>query len=188
MARGLTTAVKNELATQNIKPIFLVSIGFPTPINITNCTHALTSSVSGSSVTYSASGHLLKIGQVNETTTPIKNSLRIVLSGVDQTFISVVLGTNVIGDIVEIYRGFLDSSNALLADPFLLYYGTIDGISVTDNEDVSNVGLTVTSHWGAFEKVGGRTTSDNSQRRFFSSDKGMEFSAISVQDIEWGQQ
>ena len=188
MARGLTTAVKNELATQNIQPVVLVSIGFPTPIYITNHSHALTSSVSGSSQTYSASGHLLKIGTVNETTSPTKNSLRVVLSGVDQTFVSVVLSTNVIGDIVEMYRGFLDTSNSLIADPFLLYYGTIDGVSVTDNGSTATVGLTVTSHWGAFEKVGGRTTSDNSQRRFFSSDKGMEFSAISVQDIEWGQQ
>ena len=188
MARGLTTAVKNELATQKIRPIYLVSIGFPTPTNITNCTHDLTSSVSGSSVTYTASGHLLSIGQVNEATKPIKNTLRIVLSGVEQSNVSVVLNNNVIGDTVEIYRGFLNSSNSLIADPFLLYFGTIDGVTVTDSSTTSTVGLSVTSHWGAFEKVGGRTTSDNSQRRFFSSDEGMEFSAISVQDIEWGKQ
>jgi hypothetical protein len=83
---------------------------------------------------------------------------------------------------------FLNSSNSLFADPFLLYFGTIDGVTVTDSSTTSTVGLSVTSHWGAFEKVGGRTTSDNSQRRFFSSDEGMEFSAISVQDIEWGKQ
>ena len=30
-------------------------------------------------------------------------------------------------------------------------------------------------HWGNFSKTSGRTTSDNSQKRFFG-DKGMEFS------------
>ena len=32
-----------------------------------------------------------------------------------------------------------------------------------------------------------RTTTDNSQKRFFSSDKGMEFSALTVRDIKWGR-
>tara|TARA_R100001086_G_scaffold218452_1_gene135160 strand:- start:3779 stop:4345 length:567 start_codon:yes stop_codon:yes gene_type:complete len=188
MARGLTTAVKNELATQNIMPVYLITIGFPTPINITNHSHDLTSSVSGSSVTYLAQGHLIKINNINETSTPSKNTLRIVLSGVDQTYVSIVLNTSVIGDTVRIYKGYLDSSNALIADPFLIYYGTVDQVGVTDSSTTATVGLSVTSHWGAFEKRSGRTTSDNSQRRFFSTDKGMEFSAISVADIEWGLQ
>tara|TARA_R100000742_G_C4260698_1_gene78500 strand:- start:168 stop:734 length:567 start_codon:yes stop_codon:yes gene_type:complete len=188
MARGLSSDVKTELATQNIKPVYLVTIGFPTPINITNHSHDLTSSVSGSSVTYSASGHLLNINAISESSKPTKNTLRIVLSGVDQTYVSVVLGTSVIGDVVTIYRGFLNSSNALIDDPFLLYYGTIDEVQVADSTTTATVGMNVTSHWGQFEKVGGRTTADNSQRRFFSSDEGMEFSAITIQDIEWGKQ
>ena len=47
--------------------------------------------------------------------------------------------------------------------------------------------LNITSHWGNFEKVSGRTTSDNSQQRFFSGDKGMEFAALTVKDIKWGR-
>ena len=113
--------------------------------------------------------------------------MNVVLSGVDQTYVSIALSGSVIGDIVRIYRGFLNSSNAVIADPFLLYYGTIDQYSVTDNTTECKISLTVTSHWGAFDKVNGRTTTNNSQQRFFSSDKGMEFSAITVSDIEWGK-
>ena len=107
MARGLTTAVKNALATQNIKPVVLIDIGFPTPIYITNHSHDLTSSISGSSQTYTASGHLLTVQAVNETSTPTKNTLSLGLSGVDQTYISVVLNTSVTGDIVRIYQAYL---------------------------------------------------------------------------------
>ena len=32
MARGLTSAVKTELATGNIEPILLVELGFGTPV------------------------------------------------------------------------------------------------------------------------------------------------------------
>jgi hypothetical protein len=188
MARGLTTAVKNELATQNIKPVLLIEIGFPTPIYITNNYFDLTSSVSGTSRTYTASGHLLSIDAVTETNTPTKNTLTIGLSGVDQTYISVVLNTSVTGDIVRIYQAYLDSSNAIIADPFLLYYGTIDDVKIQDSVTTASLTINVTSHWGAFDKISGRTTANNSQKRFFSSDEGMSYSAVTIQDIEWGLQ
>lgn len=187
MARGLTSAVKTELATGNINPVHLLHIGFPTPVNLTDCSFNLTSSVSGSSVTYVCSGHLLNIAGVNEASSPAKNSLDITLSGVEQTYISVVLNNNVIGDDVKIYKGFLNSSNGLIADPFLIYYGTIDETNINHNDRSSEVILRTTSHWGNFDKMAGRTTSDNSQQRFFSGDKGMEFAALTVKDIRWGR-
>jgi hypothetical protein len=100
----------------------------------------------------------------------------------------VALNENIINDTVKIYRGFLDSSNALIADPFLLYEGFIDQYSIEDDTQTAGIGLSITSHWGNFEKVSGRRSSDNSQQRFFSGDKGFEFSALTVQDIRWGRE
>jgi hypothetical protein len=61
MTRNLTLTVKNELATNDIRPVHLITIGFSTPVNITDCSFPLTSSVSGSSVTYSASDFIMGI-------------------------------------------------------------------------------------------------------------------------------
>ena len=188
MARGLTTAVKNELATGVIDPVLLIEIGFSTPVYLTNASFDLTSSVSGSSRTYLSNGHLKNISGVNETNKPTKNTLALTLSGVDQTYISIALSENIINDDVHIYRGYLDSNNALISDPFLLFYGTIEEYKISDNTSTANLILSVTSHWGNFSKVNGRTTTDNSQQRFFSSDKGMEFAALTVKDIRWGRE
>jgi len=187
MARGLSTAVKNELATGNINPVILVKIAFATPVYLTNCSFDLVSSVSGSSETYSSSGHLKGITNVSETNSPTKNSLALSLSGVDQTYISLVLNENIINAEVKIWRGFLDDSNALISDPFLLFYGTIDDFKINDTTTTSNVVLTISSHWGQFEKQSGRQTSNNSQQRFFDVDLGMEFAALTVRDIKWGR-
>ena len=186
MARGLTSAVKTELATGNIEPVLLIELGFATPVYLTNASFDITSSVSGSSRTYSADGHFRGITGVSETATPSKNSLIVSLSGVDQTYISVVLNENIINDNVFIYRGFLDANLALISDPFLLFYGTIDEFKITDSTTRATLNLNVTSHWGNFSKKSGRTTSDNSQKRFFSSDKGMEYSALNLVDVKWG--
>ena len=187
MARGLTSAVKTELATGNIEPVLLIELGFGTPVYLTNASFDITSSVSGTSRTYQANGHLRGITGVSETNAPSKNSLILNLSGVDQTYISIALNENIINDNVFIYRGFLDANLALIADPFLLFYGTIDEYKITDTTKSASINLTVTSHWGNFSKQSGRTTSDTSQKWFFSSDKGMEFSALTVSDIKWGR-
>ncbi len=187
MARGLSSAVKTELATGNIEPVMLVELGFGTPVYLTNASFNIVSNVSGSSRTYLANGHLRGITNISETNQPTKNSLSLSLSGVDQTYVSLVLNENIINDDVFIYRGFLDSNMALISNPFLLFYGTIDQFKITDTTQTASVVLTITSHWANFSKTSGRTTTDNSQQRFFSSDKGMEFSALTVRDIKWGR-
>ena len=187
MPRGLTTAVKNELATGVIEPVILLELGFATPVYLTNASFDLTSSVSGTSRTYLSNGHLLGVTNISETNRPSKNTMTVTLSGVDQTYISIALNENIINDNVFLYKGFLDSNNALIADPFLLFYGTVDFYKITDNSESSSISLAVTSHWGNFSKIGGRTTSDNAQQKFFSGDKGMEFAAVTVRDIKWGR-
>ena len=187
MTRSLTTAVKNELATNDIRPIHLITIGFGTPVNLTDCSFSLTSSVSGSSVTYSASDFILGISNHTEETDITKSSVSLNLSGADQTFISTCLNENVVNDSVKIFRGFLNDSNALIADPFLLYDGQIDTFSISENKNESTVNLGIVSHWADFEKRSGRKTNNTSQQRFFSTDVGMDFSSQTVLDIKWGR-
>ena len=187
MTRSLTSAIKTELATNDIRPVHLITIGFGTPVNITDCGFPLTSSVSGSSVTYSASDFIMGVSDFSEETDVNLSPISISLSGADQTFISVVLNENVINDAVTIFRGFLNDSNALIADPFLLYKGTIDNFAISESDTSSTVNLDIVSHWADFEKKSGRKTNNTSQQRFFSTDVGMNFSSQTVQDIKWGR-
>ncbi len=187
MARTLTTALKNELLTNEIQPFHLITIGFSTPVNLTDNSFNLTSSISGSSVTYTASAFLVSTPTFTEQTDLTKASLNIILSGADQTFISTVLNENIVNDAVEIYRGLLDSNNSIIADPILLYSGNIDTFSISETETSSSVQLTVVSHWADFEKKSGRKTNNGSQQRFFSTDVGMDFSSQTTLDIKWGR-
>jgi hypothetical protein len=97
------------------------------------------------------------------------------------------LTENIINGNVYIYRGYLDINLSLIADPFLFFYGTIDEFKLSDNTSTANLLLVVSSHWGNFSKTSGRATTNNSQQRFFPSDLGMNFSALTVRDIKWGR-
>jgi len=187
MTRSLTTAVKNHLATNEIKPVHLITIGFGTPQNITDCVHDLTSSVSGSSVTYSSSSFLVSYPEVVEETDIGKSSISIALSGADQTYISLALAENIVNDAVTIYRAFLDDNNAIIADPFLLYKGNIETYTISEDQTSSILNLNIVSHWADFEKKSGRKTNNISQQRFFSSDVGMAFASETVLNIKWGR-
>ena len=68
MTRSLTSAVKTELATSELRPVHLITIGLGTPVNITDCSFSLTSSVSGSSVTYTKSRFIMGISNFSEET------------------------------------------------------------------------------------------------------------------------
>ena len=98
-----------------------------------------------------------------------------------------VLNENVVNDSVDIFRGFLDDSNALISDPFLLYRGKIDSFDISESDKSSVLGLQIVSNWADFEKKSGRKTNNTSQQRFFSGDVGMDFSSQTVQDIKWGR-
>ena len=187
MARTLTTSVKNELLTNEIRPVHLLTIGFSTPVNLTDNSFDLTSSISGSSKTYTASPFLVSVPTFTEETDVTKTSLNIDLSGADQTFISTCLNENIVNDSVEIFRGLLNSINSLIADPLLLYSGNIETFQISESQTDSNVTLTIVSHWADFDKKSGRQTNNNSQQRFFSSDVGMDFASQTVLDIKWGR-
>ncbi len=186
MARGLTSAVKTALGAS---PTFchLVYLGFATPVRKTDNSFDIVDDIEGSSQTYNADGTLLGVGNTAESNTPIKHSIDLVFSGVDQSLISTCLSNDVLGTEVKIYRGVV-SGTTCIADPFLLFHGHLADFQVSDSGKGAILGMTITSHFGNFEKINGRTTSDISQQRFFSGDKGFEFSALTIRDIKWGKE
>tara|TARA_R100000231_G_C5329841_1_gene166008 strand:+ start:2542 stop:3108 length:567 start_codon:yes stop_codon:yes gene_type:complete len=188
MTRNLTSSIKTALATNDIRPVHLLTIGFSTPVNLTDCSFSLTSSVSGSSVTYNPSDFIIGVSDFTEQIDITKSSVSLSLSGADQTFISTVLNENVTNDEVTIYRGLLDSTNSLIADPFLLYKGNVESFSINETKTTSVIGLSIVSHWADFEKKNGRKSNNTSQQRFFSTDVGMDFSSQTVLDIKWGRE
>lgn len=180
MTRGLPSSIQTEIANQTIKPIVLVEILFPTPQRLTNHYKNITHN----SNTYTASSHLLSIGGKAEKSELDVGNFQIELSAVDNAFVSIVLNNNVSNDEVTIDIGFLDSSDALI-DTFNYDKGFIENFSI-DTKSAKLI-LTCTSHFADFSRVAGRKTNEGSQQVFFSTDKGMEFSSLTVKDILWGR-
>jgi hypothetical protein len=189
MSRGLTSAVTTELATKNINAIHLVNISLAgNNLAFTENSFPLTSSVSGSSTTYLSSGVLLDASNVTESQGVNVSRFSLTLTGVDQTYIALALQNNIIHDEVKIFRAFLNSSNSIIADPFLLYHGFINSFQIVDNNNTATIKFDLESYFANAGQVNGRITNDSTQQRFFANDKGFEYSDQIIKDLKWGNQ
>ncbi len=189
MARGLTTAVKNEYATRNINAVHLVEIDLgSTIVYFTENSFNLVSDISGTSQTYLSSGVLLDVTNVQESAGINLSRLNLTLTGVDQTYISLALNNNITHNNVNIYRVLLDASNSIIANPFLLYKAFINGYEIIDNNNTATIKLDIESHFANASQVNGRITNNKTQQRFFINDTFFKYSDQIFNDIQWGKQ
>ena len=183
MTRNLTTALKNELETDSLQPINLVYINVDTGFRFTD--HY--KDVVYDSNTYTASSLFTKLSSVKESSEVEVSNITLSFSGADQTIISLFLSNNYMEKEAEVYKGFLDNNEQVIADPFLLFKGRIESFSIDESINQSNANIVVASHWSDFSKIEGRKTNTNSQQLHFANDLGFEFASQTVQDIKWGR-
>ena len=182
MPRSLNASLISELATNKLNPVELIYLGISTGTYYTD--HYKDLSYDGN--TYTASSLFLGSSEVQETVDVSVNTLSLKFSGADTTIIALLLNNNYMNKPAKVYRGFLDDSQALIVDPFLLFDGRISSFTLEENATTSSVNVIISSHWADFEKISGRRTAENSQKLYFPNDKGMEFASKTAQKIKWG--
>jgi len=182
MTRSLSAGVIAEIATNKLNPVELVYLGIGAGTYYTD--HYKNLSYDGN--TYTASSLFLGSSEVQETADVSVNNLTLKFSGADTTIISLLLNNDYMNKQAKVYRGFLDDSQSLIADPFLLFDGRIANFALEENATTSSINIIIASHWADFEKIQGRRTAMNSQKIYFPTDQGMEFASQTAQKIKWG--
>ena len=88
-------------------------------------------------ITFSNLGALLSVGDVQRDIKATSDDMTIALTGIDPTNVGIILGNEIKGSLVEVWRGFFDSSNQILTSPtqqfFKRYQGIINSVSITED-------------------------------------------------------
>jgi len=184
MGRSINSSVKTALAGDSFRLANLMRFDFSSVLRITDYGTSVTSVTLG---TFNPSSHLLDFGGISETSSLKGNKFSITLSGVDQSYVSILLSDNQIGRRFQAWRAVLDVNDVIIGQPFMVFDGIIVGFSIADSGTDSKVSVEVASHWTDFEKTSGRKTNSNSQNAFFPNDRGMDFSSTTVKEIKWGR-
>lgn len=183
MARTIDAAVVTALQADEIRLAHFVTMYFSSTLYITDYGH----DIDYSGNTYEALNGFMGASDPTETRDLKVNSITLSMSGVDQTFISIFLNQDWVNRRVTLQTAVLDSADAVIGSPITVFDGQITQFQISESDKTSDVSISIASHWADFSRKAGRMTNTNSQQYYFSSDKGFEFSANSVQDIKWGR-
>lgn len=129
------TTTMNALSSNSIKVAEFIKLTLPSE-TYTFCNAAAPITVDGT--TYTGLGSYLGISEIQNDIKASSADLKISLTGIDPENIAIILGSDVKGSRLEVWRGFLNSDNQIATISgqqqfFKRYQGIINNISI--NED-----------------------------------------------------
>jgi len=184
MGRSLTTAANNAATADVVRPILLIELEFSDgTVRYTTADR----DVVYDSNTYTAAGHFASISAFEEGTELEAHSITVGINGVPSANLSLALGETYQNRTGTVYLGFLDSSYALIADPFVAFKGRMNSMDISLGKTAS-VQLTIQSRLVDWDKARIRRYTNEDQQNFFTGDKGLEFVNEMVEkDLIWGR-
>ena len=185
MDRGSTSAFRTEIVKSANKPFHLLKLAFD------DVSYYLSDAyipVTFSGNEYTPTGSFLSFSDIVETNESNIETITIALSGVDTTYINLFLAGGYLDRTVEIYKAFLDSNDALVSDPLLIFSGRLNNPAIKEDVDAgtSTISVQASSLFVDFDRINTRFTNNESQQSFFAGDTGFRFSSVIVKELNWG--
>jgi hypothetical protein len=192
MNRGASAAVQAEWAKAANEPALLLEARFDAAdggtVYLTDSYRAV---VWGGN-TYAAGGHMLGFTGLTESAELRITDVTVELSGVDQTWVSIILAKQYLDRRLLIYKMFFDqASGALMVDPFAIHDGRMDEPRSDEDPQPGKHTISVKSRdqFADFERRNGRHTNPNDQRALFPGDGCFDLVAqLAGQQVQlvWG--
>lgn len=183
--RGMTAAMLAEISKPQVKMFHLLELHFSTVLRFTDYGRDL----EWNGNDYLSDGNLISISNPSDTLSLSVGTLTITLSGANLANIALPLSENFNDVVVWLYRGFIDASGEIIADP-LGKKGQIDTWATEEDPrgGYSRVVWTVSNHWATWKQSGGRRTNDNDQQAAYPGDKFFEFAGLLAdKEKTWGR-
>ena len=190
MARGFTAAFETELAAGLIKPRLFWSGDFGIAVGDPIRLWTGQTNITFSGDIYQGNGWLHDVSPIKETTKTEAVGARVTLTGVPLELISLVLQNNLEqGASGKIWLGFLNSAEALIADPHLIFEGDFDYTTIQDSGTTAEISVHYESTQVALRRPKTHRYTDEGQQALFPNDRGFEYVAF-LKDWSgfWGQQ
>ncbi len=174
--RGASAAVKAEWIKDANAPAHLIELRLDAADGGTIWVTDSYRSIIWGGNTYTALGHMLGFSGLAESAELRVADISVTLSGVDQTMIAIVLDAEYIDRRFLIYQFFLNTSDAVIADPVLIHDGRIAEAAVQEDGEggASSVTLKSRDSFADFERLNGRHTNALEQRYLFPNDASFD--------------
>jgi hypothetical protein len=185
MSRSLTSSMQTAVTADLVRPIFLVECAFDSgDLNLWNGIGTLTIG----SVDYVGAGTLLSIGEIAETSELQANGITVTLSGITDPLLAKARDEDYQGRELTVKLGAMDSSNAVITNPVIVFSGFMDTMVINDSAATAAIQIAVENRLIEFERTRIRRYTAEDQKIDYPNDKGLEFVAeMAEKEIVWGR-
>jgi len=185
MSRNITSGMATQVTAGALSPILLCELNF-----LSGYVRAWTGygSLTWNGNTYLGIGDFGAVSATEESTDNRANNITFTLNGFDSALIATVLGDQYQGRSAKLWFGCLDSTNAVIADPFLLFSGRMDTVQISENGGTSSIAVTAESQLVDFTTPRIRRYTNADQQTYYPNDTGLSFiAALQGETFTWGK-
>lgn len=185
MSRDLTTDFKNGITAGTVSPVVLVTAEFDSE-TLRFWNGIGTFSYGGNN--YTGAGTLLKISEVTETQNVEARGATFELSGIPSSLIAIALAEDYQDR--PIYQDFaiLDSSGAVISDPFRFFSGKADVMSPEIGGKFAKIKLTAENDLIILGRVNERRRTPEDQKLAYPDDTFFDnVASLQSKDFVWGK-
>ena len=182
MSRNLTTALATALATSSVRPAIFVSLEFAS-----GAVYFWSGKGDNTydSNTYTGLGDLTGLDMPEETSNGSTNGMSLSLSGIPSVNVALALEEYQNRPATVLFAA-LDSSDAIIADPYQIFSGLIDVISIEDDGDSSSITVNLEGYAYGVGPSMDRYTNE-AQKRVYATDTSLRFiKSLSEKQVYWG--
>ena len=182
MSRNLTTALATAFASNSVRPAIFVSLEFASG---SVYFWSGKGDKSYDSNTYTGLGDLTGLDMPEETSNGSTNGMSLSLSGIPSVNVSLAL-EEYQNRPATVLLAALDSSDAIIADPYQIFAGLMDVISIQDDGESSSIVINLEGYAYGVGPSLDRYTNE-AQKRIYALDTGLRFiKSLSEKQIYWG--
>lgn len=187
MGRDLTANMVTEVTAAALTPIFLMELDLPSgALRFWNGIGEL----SWNSVTWTGSANLITFSEITETQSIEARGIQFTLNGINSSILSAVLDSSneLQRGAVTLYMAALDSSGAVITDPFVLFAGTVDTAEIEEGGETATVIINAESKLIGLKRTKARRYTPEDQKLEYSGDLFFDFvPSLQDKEIQWGK-
>ena len=183
MVKTLSTNNSNVLDDAVIRPVYFLKLEFPSGTVYLNSSDR---NITWGSQSYLGAGTIGTLSDIEETSELQANGVKLTLTGIPSTYISVALTTQYQGSSATAYLGFFNASYGLVDDPFIVFVGKVDTMAISLSE-TATIELDIENRLIDWERPRISRFTNEEQQNLYTGDKGLEFvDSVAEKELFWG--
>lgn len=185
MSRDLSASVQSAIEATQVAPFLLFEGQFATDYVRVWTGYG---DLSWNGETWVGVGTLGGVSAVQESAEIQASGVSVTFTGIPSEFISLALQESRQGKSGKVYIGFLDNSNAIIADPYMIFEGKLDIPSIQEEGESASITITYESRLIDLQRPREIRYTNEEQKREYAGDLGCEFvPAMKELTLTWGR-